>query len=426
MLAPAKAGTLKCKSILDELGLKPSSPACPNARKREIKVKYSFLHAYKAMRTHQITTTTLDDSVLAPLADVDPNLVIAFAAPAFFTDPGFAPWLARAFPQSRRVALSTAGEIGNGGVSDNSVVVTALHLERTPFRIATTSISGMDDSAGAGRRLAEQLAVADLKAVILLSQGVAVNGSELIAGALSILGKVTPLTGGLAGDNGAFSRTWALLDDTVSDTLMLAIGLYGEAIRFAYGSFGGWQSFGPVRLATRAEGNVLYELDREPALAIYKRYLGEYASGLPASGLLFPFALLGDDHRDTGLIRTLLGIDEATGSLTLAGDVPQGSHLRLMHASTEALVDGAESAALAARDMLRSEVPGLALLISCIGRKLVMGDRVDEEVEAVGAVFGQRCTLAGFYSNGEISPFLSTTECKLHNQTMTITCLAED
>jgi hypothetical protein len=65
------------------------------------------------------------------------------------------------------------------------------------------------------------------------------------------------------------------------------------------------------------------------------------------------------------------------------------------------------------------------VLISCIGRKLVMGDRVDEEVEAVGAVFGQNCTLTGFYSNGEISPFLETTECKLHNQTMTITWLGE-
>lgn len=377
------------------------------------------------MRTHQITTISLDDSVLAPLAGLDPNLVIAFAAPALFTDPGFAPWLARAFPQARRVALSTAGEIGNGGVSDHSVVVTALRLEKTPFRIATTSLSGMEDSAGAGRRLAEQLAGPDLKAVILLSQGVVVNGSELITGAVAVLGRDIPLTGGLAGDSGAFKRTWALLDDTVSDKLMLAIGLYGEAIRFAHGSFGGWQSFGPARLATRAEGNVLHELDGEPALAIYKRYLGDYARDLPASGLLFPFALLGDDHRDTGLIRTLLGVDEATGSLTLAGDVPQGSHLRLMHASTEALVDGAEAAATAARDMLRSEAPALALLISCIGRKLVMGDRVDEEVEAVGAVFGQGCTLAGFYSNGEISPFLATTECRLHNQTMTITCLAE-
>lgn len=377
------------------------------------------------MLVRQISVTALDDTALAALAGIRPNLVLAFAAPRYFEDPAFAPWLAKAFPDARRLAVSTAGEISNQGVNDNSIVVTALNLEKTPFKVATTDITGMNDSAGSGRRLAEQLLAPDLKAVILFSQGVAVNGSDLISGVVSVLGKEVPLTGGLAGDNGAFTRTWTLLDDTVSDKQMLAIGLYGDAIEFAHGSFGGWQSFGPVRRATRAEGNVLYELDGEPALDIYKRYLGEYAKDLPASGLLFPFAILSGNREETGLIRTLLGIDEGNGSLTLAGDIPQDGFLKLMHASTEALVDGAEAAAKAAADMYRSDAPGLALLVSCIGRKLVMGDRVDEEVEAVGAVFGQNCVLAGFYSNGEISPFLETTECMLHNQTMTITYLTE-
>ncbi|MCP5278743.1 MAG: FIST C-terminal domain-containing protein [Thiobacillus sp.] len=378
------------------------------------------------MRVGQIAVTSLEEGGLAPLSVLEPNLVLAFAAPQYFTDPVLPGWLGKTFPDARRIALSTAGEITSQGVNSDSIVVTAVRLERSPFRIAATDIAGMEDSAGAGRRLAEQLAAPDLKAVILLSQGVAVNGSDLIAGAVAILGQGVPITGGLAGDNGAFSRTWSLLDNQVSDRLMLAIGLYGDAIHFAHGSFGGWQSFGPARKATRAEGNVLYELDGEPALGIYKRYLGDYAQDLPASGLLFPFAILSDDHQETGLIRTLLGIDEAQGSLTLAGDIPQDGYLRLMHASTEALVDGAEAAALAAREMQSGKGQGLALLVSCIGRKLVMGDRVDEEVEAVGAVFGQNCTLAGFYSNGEISPFLKTTECKLHNQTMTISYLAEN
>ncbi len=377
------------------------------------------------MLVRQSVVTHLDVASLQPLAAIDPNLVLVFAAPSFFTDPEFGVKLAAAFPAARRVAVSTAGEISSQGVSEASAVISAIRFERTPFRLVSSDIVGMEDSADVGRRLAEQLQAPDLKAVILLSQGVAVNGSDLIAGVVSVLGKEIPLTGGLAGDYGAFSQTWTLLDDRVSDKMMLAIGFYGEALNFAHGSFGGWQSFGPARRATKAAGNVLYELDGEPALEIYRRYLGEYAAGLPASGLLFPFAILSDDRQESGLIRTLLSVDESDGSLTLAGDIPNGGFLKLMHASTEALVDGAEAAAIAAHKMFENDSQGLALLVSCIGRKLVMGDRVDEEVEVVGAVFGQRCVLTGFYSNGEISPFIESTDCKLHNQTMTITYLSE-
>lgn len=377
------------------------------------------------MDVRQATLTQLDETSLAPLAALDPSLVLVFAAPRFFQDPAFPTLLARVFPQARRVGISTAGEISRQGVGSDSAVITALRFDQGEFSVAATDLVDMADSQAAGRRLAQQLAGPGLKAMLLLSQGVAVNGSELIAGALSALGDDVLLTGGLAGDNGAFARTWALLDDQVSERMVLALGFRGDSLQFSHGSFGGWQSFGPARRATRVAGNVLYELDGEPALEIYKRYLGEYADDLPASGLLFPFAILSDSREETGLIRTLLGIDEAEGSLTLAGDIPEGGFLKLMHASTEALVDGAEAAAQAATQVALGRSPALAILVSCIGRKLVMGDRVDEEVEAVGAVFGQTCTLTGFYSYGEISPFLGTAECKLHNQTMTITCLSE-
>ncbi len=377
------------------------------------------------MRVRQATLLKLDEAALTPLSEISPSLVLVFAAPKFFTDPEFPRILARAFPGARRIGASTAGEISGHGVTSDSVVVTALAFERAGFQIAATDLDVMADSRDAGRRLAEQLRAPDLQAVLVLSQGIAVNGSELIAGTASVLGADLPLTGGLAGDNGAFARTWTLLDDRVSDRLVLAVGFSGEALVFSHGSFGGWQSFGPARRVTRAEANVLLELDGEPALDVYKRYLGEYARDLPASGLLFPFAILSGSREETGLIRTLLGIDEAAGSLTLAGDVPEGGYVKLMHASTEALVDGAEAAAHAAGTLRRGAQPGLAILVSCIGRKLVMGVRVDEEVEAVASVFGQSCTLTGFYAYGEISPFLTTTECKLHNQTMTITCLSE-
>jgi hypothetical protein len=290
---------------------------------------------------------------------------------------------------------------------------------------ASTPLNGMNDSFAAGERLGKQLSSPDLKAILLFGPGVQINGSALVDGMTSVVGSAVPITGGLAGDGGAFTRTLTIGPEGVSDNNVVAVGLCGDGLSFTHGSFGGWEPFGPARKVTRCEGNVLFELDGEPALEVYKRYLGDHAKDLPASGLLFPFAMLGEDHNALGLIRTILAVDEATGSLTLAGEITLNGYLKLMHASTDKLVNGAEAAAEAAAATYKSSGDNLAILVSCVGRKLVMGGRVDEEVEAVGDVFGSKAVLTGFYSYGEISPFTPGASCKLHNQTMTITCLGE-
>ncbi|MBM3341338.1 MAG: hypothetical protein FJY56_04395 [Betaproteobacteria bacterium] len=362
---------------------------------------------------------------IAPLAAIEPHLVIVFGSVVLLTDPALPALLRTQFGSAHHVGCTTSGEITSDGVSDGKLVITAVRFKQPDFRVASVETGGMDDSEGAGKRLATALAGEGLDAVLVLGQGVNINGSALIDGITQIAGRKVTLTGGLAGDGGKFVRTWTLCDGAVSDRHIVGVGFYGATIQLSHGSFGGWQPFGAARLVTRAKANVLYELDGEPALSIYKRYLGEYARDLPGSGLLFPFAMLGKDHSETGLIRTILGIDETAGSLTLAGDIAEGGYLRLMTASTDALVDGAEAAAEAAQNMFKRGEPCLALLVSCVGRKLVMGGRVDEEVEAVGDVFGKNAVLTGFYSNGEISPYVASPECKLHNQTMTITCLSD-
>lgn len=362
---------------------------------------------------------------LQPLRAIDPQLLLVFATLDFFADGQALATLQAAFPDSLLLGCSTAGEISSHGVDDHSTVLTAIHFSHTRVQPAVTPLHDMADSAAAGARLARQLAADDLQMVLVLGQGVAINGSALLQGISSVLGTRLPVVGGLAGDNAAFSRTFTLNEHGSSDHQLVAVGLYGRQLRLGHGSYGGWTTFGPARQVTRCQQNVLYELDGAPALEVYKRYLGEYAADLPGSGLLFPFSMLGENQQDAGVIRTILAVDEATGSLTLAGEVHTGCYLKLMHASTDNLVHGAEQAASAAR--LAQPVAGdsLALLVSCVGRKLVMGDRVDEEIEAVADELGSHTVLAGFYSNGEISPFAPGQPCRLHNQTMTITTLAE-
>ncbi len=361
-----------------------------------------------------------DTVALKPVSDIKPNLVLAFGSVDSFAKIGQS--LKTAFPSSIVLGCTTAGEITNDGVSDHGSVVTGVQFQKSNIRKASATLKSMEQSRETGLELGKALMANDLKAVLLFSVGHGVNGSALVEGVHEAVGKNVILTGGLAGDGGKFQRTFTILDGEISDNRIVAVGFYGDSTRVHFGSMGGWEPFGPVRKVTKSVNNVLYELDGKPALAIYKEYLGEQAKDLPASGLLFPFALLKDDRDTNGLIRTILGIDEKAGSLTLAGDMPQGSLTRLMHAKSDGLISGAKHAAEAAGGNTEA---GLAVLVSCVGRKIVLGDDVEEEIDAVRNVYGNNTVLTGFYSYGEICPLGKVADCKLHNQTMTITYIHE-
>ncbi|QZA81896.1 FIST signal transduction protein [Deefgea piscis] len=378
------------------------------------------------MKVTQIKVSNINDlnGKIADISQIDPHFLLVFASRALLSDTQWFSQLRQYFPTAALLGCSTAGEIAYDGVDDDCCVITAVHwLAGVPF-CAITQLAGMADSEAAGRRLAEALNPHPLGGVLVLGQGVEINGSALVQGLIANLTAKVPVMGGLAGDGTAFSQTLVLSNEGIASNTIVAMAIAPE-IAVGHGSFGGWQPFGPARRVTRSVDNVLYELDGEQALDVYKNYLGEYAAQLPSSGLLFPFEMLGQDHQAMGVVRTILGVNEDDGSLILAGDIVADGYLRLMHASNDALIEGAEAAAHAAQMVVTPADQSLGLLVSCVGRKLVMGSRVDEEVEAVADVFGQHVTLAGFYSYGEISPFVSSTECKLHNQTMTITTLSE-
>lgn len=352
------------------------------------------------------------------------ELVWLFGGRERLANAGLLAEVAKAYSQAQLVGCSTAGEICDTHVFDDSLVATALHFEATTIQTITVPLAHAEESYPAGVHLAQILNQAGLVHVIALSEGLQINGSEFVRGLVANLPAHVTVTGGLAADGDQFQQTVVLIGQQSQSNLVVAIGFYGERLKVGYGSLGGWDPFGPERLITRSKGNVLYELDNRPALELYKRYLGEQAKELPASGLLFPLALRTIENPN-GLVRTILGVDESQQSLTFAGDMPQGIYARLMKANFDRLIDGALGAAQASYQTIPNSRPQFALLISCVGRKLVLKQRIEEEVEGVRAVLGQQATLAGFYSYGEISPFTPGARCELHNQTMTITTFSE-
>ncbi len=357
--------------------------------------------------------------------DCSPQLVLLFGGSNALQSEQAMNDLRSRWPDAVILGCSTAGEIHDVQVSDETLVATAVQFDDTQISLVETGIDERTDSRAAGAKLGQTLKQDGLVHVFVLSDGLVVNGSELVKGLTAELPDDVTVTGALSGDGGRFEETLVVCGQSIDPHKVVALGLYGANLNVGYASLGGWDPFGPERLVTRSDGNVLYELDGKSALDLYKEYLGEHADGLPATGLLFPLTVRdGDDS--TPVVRTILAVDEEAQSMTFAGDVPEGAYARLMRANFERLIDGAADAARSCFEALGSMTPELAILISCVGRKMVLKQRVEEEVEAVRSVLGDSTVLTGFYSYGEISPFNTRGKCELHNQTMTITVLSED
>lgn len=356
----------------------------------------------------------------------DAQFVLVFGARHLLAGDGPLADVRAAFPRAVITGCSTAGEICGDSVEDDTVVVTAIRFVTTRCVSAAVSLDEVSSSTDAAALLASRLPDhGALRHVLVFSDGLHVNGSELVTGLVQGLPSSVAVTGGLSADGPRFEQTAVIVDGWPADHVVTVVGLYGDALRVGYGSLGGWDAFGPVRVITRSSGNVLYELDGQSALALYRKYLGEQAGDLPASGLLFPLRLRTREGEE-GVVRTILGVSETDDSMTFAGDVPEGAYAQLMRANFDRLVDGAIGAAKISAQALGASRPSCALLISCVGRKMVLQQRIEEEIEGVREVVGPGAVLTGFYSYGEISPFTPTARCELHNQTMTVTTFSEE
>lgn len=377
------------------------------------------------MKIEKLRIYSIDEFLNIKNLCVKADLVFVFGYRKLMLDEEFTFVLKNYYPEAVLFGCSSAGEISGTEVIDHSVVITAIEFENSKVKLESIQIEKNADNKLLGVRVLDRLDKNGLKHVMILSDGLNINGAELVNGIENTLPGNVTVTGGLAGDGSDFNET-VVYDKSgkpVSNCIA-ALGFYGEKISVGYGSNGGWDSFGLERLVTKSKGNVLYELDGKPALQLYKQFLGDKAEGLPASGLLFPLSLREDGIQEP-VVRTILGVNEEDQSMTFAGCIPEGAYVRLMKANVDRLINGAENSAITTTEILPKDRAEIAILISCVGRKLVLKQLIEEEVEAVSDVIGKEVCITGFYSYGEISPFRKNTPCKLHNQTMTITTISE-
>lgn len=351
------------------------------------------------------------------------SLVLAFGKKEIIQDTKIYEDINTRYPHADVILCSTAGEILGSTVEDETVVSSALQFQKTNIRIKQVNIRDFGNSYDVGKFLTEELRADDLKHILVFSDGQLVNGNQLVNGFRDHVSEGVLVSGGLAGDGPHFGSTLVGLNGESESGNIVGIGFYGNSLMVSSGSKGGWDEFGPHRTVTKSDGKVLYELDGQSALDLYKRYLGPQAENLPWSGLSYPLSLRERPDSEP-VVRTTHNIDEDEQTLIFSGDIPEGSTVRMMKGNFDRIIEGAAKAALESKKT-SSVLPEFVLMVSCAGRKLVLDQRIEEEIEVIEDIFGKEAFYTGFYSYSEISPSTPGGLCDLHNQTMTLTTYSE-
>ena len=375
------------------------------------------------MKIQQAVKTATSDWKFTQKEEVSNPLVLIFGDRNLLETENIYEEVREMYPNGNLVFGSTSGEILSTNVHENTITLTAIEFERTSFKVVNKNVSDFLNIQDMGKSISDEFDKNGLQHMFVVSDGSFVNGSGLIKGLEDAKDFQASITGGLCGDGARFEKTLASYNEKPKQGEVIAVGFYGSDLEVSYANYGGWTPFGPERVITKSEGNVLYEIDGKPALDLYKKYLGDKAEQLPQAALLYPLTVQ-DKPGSEPLVRTILTIDEDKNSMILAGDAPVNSKVQLMMSTVDDIAQGAAKAACMAMKK-RKKNPELALLVSCVGRKLVMDQRTEEEIEEVAEVIGPDATIAGFYSYGEMSPFTDSNQCQLHNQTMTLTLLSE-
>jgi len=365
------------------------------------------------------------------LGNKKPNILFAFSSVKYNQEDVLA-GVRSVVPDTPIVGGSAAGEITSWTTVFDAVNVMAIASDQIKFSIGCGA--GVSKDSFRAGVLAAKSVIKNNKGkkpdlFIMLPDGMTGNGTAIVEGIKSILGKNFPIIGGSLGDDYRFEKTYEYYQGKVLTDAMIGIGLSGH---FSYG-FGirhGWEPIGLPLKVTKADGVKLQEVDNKPALKIYEEYFGKDASELiekPLARMAYTYPLgITVEGSDELLIRDPV-IANKKGEITMAAAIPEGTTIRLMIADRDVALKAAKTAAEIALGQLEKGPARFILMFNCMARNKLLGVRCNEENQIVQNTIGANVPMLGFYTYGEQGPLLGkkNTPAYFHNETMTLLVVGE-
>lgn len=361
-----------------------------------------------------------------------PSFLLLFASPMAFDQQQLLTSLKQKAPEAIVLGCSTSGEISTHGSADKSIALMAVFSDSMKF-VPGLGINIKDNPRQAGVTLARDIQQKNNgnkpKAALILPDGLAGNGADIVRGVLDVFGKDFRLAGGAAGDDYLFEKTYQYYGDQVMDGNVVGVGLEGD-FSFGIGVRHGWIPIGNPRTVTRSESNVLYELDGQPAIQIYEDQFGKdkelISKDEPFARLAITYPLgIATEENEEFLIRDPITVDEQ-GAITCAAEIPVGAKVYIMIGSREEAIEAAQEAAKQAMAQIEGRQIKAAILFNCIARKKLLMAKKQEEIDRIRQILGEEVPLIGFYTYGEQAPLgKEIATCSFHNETDVLFILAE-